>query len=74
MTLGHKWIVDVLTDLRTYAYMNNLHVLAQELDACARTALGETGKQSGGHLIGVVEDGAGDCEFSGTGGAGHWAR
>jgi hypothetical protein len=72
--LGHKWIVDVLTDLRTYAYMNNLHVLAQELDACARVALGETGKDPGGAPIGVMDDAGGDRELSGTSGEGRWAR
>jgi hypothetical protein len=71
--LGHKWIVDVLTDLRTYAYMNNLHVLAQELDACARVALGETVKEPGGTPIGVIDDAAGDREFSGTSAKGQWA-
>jgi hypothetical protein len=64
MAVGHKWIVDVLTDLRTYAYMNDLHVLAQELDACARVALGEIGKGSGGPFVGVVEDATGACELS----------
>jgi hypothetical protein len=64
VALGHKWIVDVLTDLRTYAYMNDLHDLAQELDACARAALGEIGKASAGPLVGVVDDGAGDRELS----------
>jgi hypothetical protein len=72
--VGHKWIVDVLTDLRTYAYMNNLHELARELDACARLALGETAKGSGGPLVGVLDDGVGDREFSGTGGTGHRPR
>jgi hypothetical protein len=72
--MGHKWIVDVLADLRTYAYMNNLHVLAQELDACARVALGETGREAGGAPIGVMDDAAGAGELSGTGGKGQWAR
>jgi len=72
--VGHKWIVDVLTDLRTYAYMNNLHDLARELDACARVALGETAKGSGGLPVGVLDDAVGDRELSGTGGAGHGAR
>jgi hypothetical protein len=72
--MGHKWIVDVLADLRTYAYMNNLHVLAQELDACARIAVGETGRGSGVAPIGVKDDAAGDRELSGTGGKGHWPR
>ncbi len=72
--MGHKWIVDVLADLRTYAYMNNLHVLAQELDACARVALGETGREAGGVPIGVKDDAAGASELSGTGGEGQRAR
>jgi hypothetical protein len=72
--MGHRWIVDVLADLRTYAYMNNLHVLAQELDACARVALGETSRESGASPIGVMNDAAGDRELSGTGGKGQWTR
>jgi hypothetical protein len=70
--MGHKWIVDVLADLRTYAYMNNLHVLAQELDCCARVALGETTVQSGVPPIGVRDDAAGDRDLSGTGRKGGW--
>lgn len=71
--MGHKWIVDVLTDLRTYAYMNNLHVLAQELDACARIALAEIVKEPGGTPIGVIDDAVGNRELSGAGGKSNWA-
>jgi hypothetical protein len=71
--MGHRWIVDVLADLRTYAYMNNLHVLAQELDACARVALDQIGTDSGVSPIGVMDDAAGHHELSGRGGKGHSA-
>ncbi len=72
--MGHKWIVDVLADLRTYAHMNDLHVLAGELDFCARVALGEISRDSGVAPIGIGDDAAGDRELSGTGGKGHGAR
>ncbi len=70
--MGHRWIVDVLTDLRTYAYMNNLHVLAQELDACARVALDETAISPDMPAAGGVEDGIGTRDVSGTGGSRLW--
>jgi hypothetical protein len=72
MALGHRWIVDVLTDLRTYAYMNNLHVLAQELDACARVALDETAIPPDMPAAGVMDDGTATRDVSGTGGNRLW--
>jgi hypothetical protein len=53
--------------------MNNLHVLAQELDACARIALAEIVKEPGGTPIGVIDDAGGNRELSGAGGKSNWA-
>lgn len=72
--MGHRWIIDVLADLRTYAHMNDLHVLADELDVCARVALGEIGRKSGVARIGTGDNAAGDRELSGAGGKGQRAR
>lgn len=36
--MGHKWIVAVLADLRTYAELNDLSRLAASLDEVQRTA------------------------------------
>ena len=30
--MGHDWIIDVLTDLKTFAYANDLNALAAQLD------------------------------------------
>lgn len=65
--MGHKWIVDVLADLRAYARMNNLHVLSKELDICAHVALGEIAMASGATTIGVGHDADRDRGLSGPG-------
>jgi hypothetical protein len=36
--MGHKWIIAVLADLRTYAELNDLTRLAASLDELERTA------------------------------------
>lgn len=53
--MQHEWILDVLTDLRTFAHQNGLPVLAEHLDdtrlvaatELASTAEGRTGDERG---------------------------
>lgn len=39
--MGHDWIIDVLTDLRTFAVANDLKALAAKLDDTQLVALDE---------------------------------
>ena len=65
--MGHDWIIDVLTDLRTFAAANDLEALAAKLDdtqLVAREELVSHGKGLGRGNIG--EDtaiGRCDCAF-----------
>ena len=36
--MGHKWILDVLTDLRSFAQQNQLELLAEQLAQTAKVA------------------------------------
>ena len=53
--MGHEWIIDVLTDLKTFAVANDLDALAIQLDDTQLIALAEIashGKGSGRELLG----------------------
>ncbi|MEY1554540.1 hypothetical protein AB3Y40_02805 [Yoonia sp. R2331] len=39
--MGHKWIIDVLADLESFAHQNKLPILAAELGKTARVASAE---------------------------------
>ena len=53
--MGHDWIIDVLTDLRTFAAANDLDALAAKLDDTqlfAREEIVSRGKGMGRGLLG----------------------
>ena len=53
--MGHDWIIDVLTDLKTFAVANDLDALAAKLDdtqSVARAELVSHGKGMGRGLLG----------------------
>lgn len=53
--MGHDWIIDVLTDLKTFALANDLDALAAKLDdtqLVARAEIGSHGKGMGRGLLG----------------------
>ena len=53
--MGHDWIIDVLTDLKTFADANDLNALARKLDdtkVFATAELASHGKGSGRGLFG----------------------
>ena len=39
--MGHKWIIDVLADLRSFAQANDLALLADQLDQATKVAAAE---------------------------------
>jgi hypothetical protein len=65
------WILDVLTDLKTFATANDLPVLAEQLDDTAIVALAEIAalheKMQGG-THGSEHDSGRDLEGAGAGG------
>lgn len=66
------WILDVLTDLKTFATANDLPVLAEQLDDTAIVALAEIAalhERTQGTVHGSERDGGGG--FSGAGAGGH---
>ncbi len=60
--MGKMWIIDVLGDLRTFAELNGLETLAQELDRTSDVAKAELASSKGtaqtvlaGHVAGNTE-------------------
>ncbi len=51
--MGHDWILDVLTDLKTYAQMNGLPALAVQLDDTALVAEAEIASPVEGKTFGI---------------------
>ncbi len=54
--MGHEWIIDVLTDLKTFAVANDLDALAAKLDdtqLVAEAEIGVRGKGMGRGLLGT---------------------
>lgn len=43
--MSHTWIVDVLTDLQTYARQNRMPDLAQQVEQTLRVARAEIARQ-----------------------------
>lgn len=64
--MGKNWIIDVLTDLRSFAQQNDLPLLADELLAATRVARAEIAAE--GVSGPVVGDGAGTRKLSRQGG------
>lgn len=52
--MGHDWIIDVLTDLRTFAAANDLDVLAAKLDDTQLVAEAEIGARGRGKHRGLL--------------------
>ena len=77
---GHKWIIDVLADLKTFAEQNNLPLLAAQLGETALVAMVEIaqvpvaltdGAALAGHgatPLATQGDNAGTRNISGQGG------
>lgn len=66
------WILDVLTDLKTFATANDLPVLAEQLDDTAIVALAEIAalhERTQGTVHGSEHDSGGS--FGGAGAGGH---
>jgi hypothetical protein len=68
--MGQIWIINVLTDLKTFASRNDLPLLAQQLEDCARVARVEISEMPEEEAAGARQDGFGTRTISGTGGAG----
>ena len=52
--MGHKWIIDVLADLQSFAQANDLDLLAQQLEQTAEVALAELASNSAGVPLSAV--------------------
>ena len=63
--MGHEWIIDVLTDLKSFAKTNDLPLLAAQLDETALVASGEIGSVTVKSSLVARGDGAGTRSFSG---------
>jgi hypothetical protein len=67
---GHRWIIDVLTDLRTFAEQNEMPLLAAQLGETAQLALVEMAQipdKVEGAPLAVLGDSAGTRNLSGPG-------
>lgn len=51
--MGHDWILDVLTDLKTFARANGMPVLASQLDEASFVAQAEIASLSEGNGFGL---------------------
>jgi hypothetical protein len=68
--MGHKWIIAVLADLRTYAELNDLTRLAASLEEVEREAEEEIALTAGGAPLRALVHGAGSGTLPGTAGGG----
>ena len=50
--MGQKWIIDLIADLRSFAYKNGLPLLARQLDATSTVAQEKLAAMSEGELRG----------------------
>ncbi|WP_420857518.1 hypothetical protein [Marivivens marinus] len=55
--MGNEWIIDVLEDLKTFARMNGLDTLADQLDETTEVARTEIETTTMGAPLKVVGDG-----------------
>ncbi len=65
--MGQRWIIDVLADLKSFAQLNDLPLLAQQLDDCTRVAVGEISEMTQSAPSSVQGNGAGTRTISGAG-------
>lgn len=56
--MGHDWIIDVLTDLKTFALANDLDALAAKLDDAQLVAQAELVSHGKGMGRGLLEENA----------------
>ncbi len=59
--MGHDWIIDVLTDMKTYAQANGMDRLARKVDetlAVAREELAQAGNGGSGGGPGAMGSGS----------------
>lgn len=54
--MGHDWIIDVLTDLKTFAAANGLNALAAKLDDTQLAAQAELASHGKGMGRGILEE------------------
>ena len=57
--MRHDWIMDVLTDLRSYARTNGLHALAEQLDDARLLVQVELASQGEDGRVGICGTGDG---------------
>lgn len=62
--MGHDWIIDVLTDLKSFARQNDLPILAAQLDESALVASAEICRAVGNTSPIVRGDSAGTGKLS----------
>ncbi len=61
--MRNDWILDVLTDLRTFARDNGLPALAERLDDAQQVAVEEIARKArGGPMLVVVSTSGGDAQ------------
>lgn len=72
--MGHKWILAVLADLRTYAELNDLMQLASALEEVEQTAEAEINVAAKGAPTWARGDGAGPGTVAGADRGGADAR
>ena len=56
--MAHDWIIDVLTDLKTFARANGMEALADHLDDTQMVAQTEIASSTKGMACGIRNDGA----------------
>ncbi len=54
--MGHKWIIDVLADLKSFAQANDLVLLADQLEQTATVAAAEITSKSAGIPLAAVRN------------------
>lgn len=58
--MGHKWIIDVLADLRSFAQENDLQLLAEQLEQTTQVATVEIASTSEERSLVVKSNGQND--------------
>lgn len=54
--MGHDWIIDVLTDLKTFARANGMPSLAAQLDDASFVAQAEMASLAEGNGVGLLRE------------------
>ncbi|MBN9889185.1 hypothetical protein I6N89_17905 [Pelagibaca abyssi] len=64
--MRHDWIIDVLTDLKTFARANSMDALAEQLDEAQLVAQIEIASSAEGNELGLCGGNARNRRASGT--------